>query len=738
MNWAYTMTNSPVMEALGWTLIHSLWQGAIVFLILKLLLRWVTAGAASLRYVLVISALAVMCCWSVSTFLQVYSPIPSETFEFGPGISEIIVLPEEAFVEPQFPIPFSEETETSSLWLESMLQPMRPYVPVLVWMWFAGLCFLSIRFTGNLYYLHQLKRKGAYRVSEIWEDRLAAFLMRTGIKRPVKLLESRRVTGPFTIGFLKPVILLPMGLLTGMDPFQIEAIIMHELAHIRRADYLINLLQSLVEVLFFYHPAVQWMSRQARIEREHCCDDLVMEWRQDPMVYAQALMNLQSSRIHPQSTFAMSITGNKPSFTQRIQRLFEPRTARVRDKAIMLLMVLSMSFALMAFNLPTTIESEPYFVEELVSPEITPITSIEILPESSQGELDELVAKLAVQDIHLHFDLLEFKRGKLVKIRGGVDTDFGHAQFSSDDLEGILLIINWERKTIKVITGSKGHDSDYFFGEDASSGVEVIEADEPFGEPGEEVVEPDDNWEEGDAEGFDFQFGFSHEEDGEDSADGFFEGAVVGETFMEGKNMWVELKPINQHIDNPIADILQIDQEGSYRIGVEGRLVFPDPNDEEVPVMIIDGEKFERLDLESYRSLVKGLDPEKIQNILVLKDGDAYEAFGVGDDNDVLIISTKKKAKLPKGVSFGTKIIDVQEMNSLTLAPNPVAEVLNLQFDLKMKLKLRIVVLDQEGHLVGEIADQYFEKGANTIKWSTSDLSAGKYILDFLSPGREE
>lgn len=704
MNWAYTMTNSPAMEALGWTLIHSLWQGATVFLILKLLLRWVTAGAASLRYVLVISALAVMCCWSVSTFLQVYSPIPSETFEFGPGISEIIVLPEEAFVEPQFPIPFSEETETSSLWLESMLQPMRPYVPVLVWIWFAGLCFLSIRFTGNLYYLHQLKRKGAYRVCKIWEDRLAAFLMRTGIKRPVKLLESRRVTGPFTIGFLKPVILLPMGLLTGMDPFQIEAIIMHELAHIRRADYLINLLQSLVEVLFFYHPAVQWMSRQARIEREHCCDDLVMEWRQDPMVYAQALMNLQSSRIHPQSTFAMSITGNKPSFTQRIQRLFEPRTARVRDKAIMLLMVLSMSFALMAFNLPTTIESEPYFVEELVYPEISPITTIEILPEFSQYDLDKLADELISQGIHLQFDLLEFKRGKLSKVSGSLDTEFGHAQFSSNELEAILLIVDWEKKSLGVIVRPEGPDARYRFGEDKEPElVDFVELEEPFEDEGEVFEGGNDTWEEGDEGDFDAQF------------EGFGEGGAEGE---------VEI------VEGALAEAIVLGDFFSENSSNDW--VFPDVEGQDAPVLIIDGKRFDDMDWATYKDRLFQLNPNDIDNIVVLKKGAEYEALNIKDNNAVILIDSKSVQTFPQEARLGGINVDgIKQLQTINVHPGDSPNSFKFHFQLKTGTSLRVLMLDAEKKVISTLADQYFRQGPHILKLSSNDLPNGKYYLDF-------
>ena len=109
-----------------------------------------------------------------------------------------------------------------------------------------------------------------------WRQSLRRLCGQLRIRRPVRLLESALVDVPMVIGWLRPVILLPASALSGLTPQQLEAIIAHELAHIRRHDYLINLLQSLIETLLFYHPAVWWVSRQIRREREHCCDDLAV------------------------------------------------------------------------------------------------------------------------------------------------------------------------------------------------------------------------------------------------------------------------------------------------------------------------------------------------------------------------------------------------------------------------------------------------------------------------------
>ena len=141
---------------------------------------------------------------------------------------------------------------------------------------------------------------------------------RLHIARPVRLLRSTLVDVPTVIGWLKPVILLPATALSGLNPHQLEAILAHELAHIRRHDYLVNLLQTVVETLLFYHPAVWWLSRRIRAERENCCDDLAVSLCGDPVTYARALADLEGLR-NPTRRFVMAADGG--SLVQRVRRL---------------------------------------------------------------------------------------------------------------------------------------------------------------------------------------------------------------------------------------------------------------------------------------------------------------------------------------------------------------------------------------------------------------------------------
>src|SRR5205085_11492852 len=152
----------------------------------------------------------------------------------------------------------------------------------------------------------------------VWQETLARLARRLRVSRPVRLCASALVEVPTVVGWLRPVVLLPVCALTALSAPQLEALIAHELAHIRRHDYLCNLLQTIIETLLFYHPAVWWLSKRVRIEREHCCDDAAVAATGDVLVYARALTALEQLRRRPAP--ALVIAANGGSLMQRIQR----------------------------------------------------------------------------------------------------------------------------------------------------------------------------------------------------------------------------------------------------------------------------------------------------------------------------------------------------------------------------------------------------------------------------------
>ena len=155
---------------------------------------------------------------------------------------------------------------------------------------------LSLRLAAGWVIVERLRRRSTRAVSAALASRVARMARQLRVSRPVRALESAIVDVPTVVGWLRPVILLPASALAGLSPAQLEAVIAHELAHVRRHDYLVNLLQAVVETLLFYHPAVWWLSHRIRIERENCCDDLAVELCGDRVDYARALADLEELR----------------------------------------------------------------------------------------------------------------------------------------------------------------------------------------------------------------------------------------------------------------------------------------------------------------------------------------------------------------------------------------------------------------------------------------------------------
>jgi beta-lactamase regulating signal transducer with metallopeptidase domain len=168
--------------------------------------------------------------------------------------------------------------------------------------------------------MQRLRWRRAKAAPAAWQRRARRLAASLGVHPAAPLLASRAVDVPMVIGWIRPVILLPAAALAGLGPAALEAVLVHELEHIRRRDYLVNLLQSLAEVLLFYHPAVWWVSRQVRLEREHCCDDAAVTHCGDPLLYARALTSLEELRHSPEPRPALALAATGGILTPSLPR----------------------------------------------------------------------------------------------------------------------------------------------------------------------------------------------------------------------------------------------------------------------------------------------------------------------------------------------------------------------------------------------------------------------------------
>lgn len=306
------------VEALGWTLLHFLWQGAIVAAALAVADALVSRRSANVRYALAVGALAMMAVLPLSTFVRLAGAPRAEVAMASAGVASSTSAPTAASV------PVVSGPEGSSVLGQSLVAALPPLVAA----WGLGVALLSARLIGGWTVAQRLARSGRPTAATGLEHALARLCAAMRISRPVRLLESARVEIPTVIGWIRPVILFPAATLVGLTPAQLEVVLAHELAHVRRLDYLVNLLQSAVETLLFYHPAVWWVSQRIRVEREHCCDDAAVEACGDALAYARALTELEGLRVAGPG-LAMAADGG--SLLQRVGRLVGgPTTHTVR------------------------------------------------------------------------------------------------------------------------------------------------------------------------------------------------------------------------------------------------------------------------------------------------------------------------------------------------------------------------------------------------------------------------
>ncbi len=322
---------NPLVERLGWVLVHSLWQFALVALLAGVIARAMRRNSSAARYGVHVVAMGVMVVTSLVTWSlsrddlasrRASGPGPDAIHSTSPGADAPRLASTTAFEDPtpddatsirraggvsppvtetslnsettgELTPPTRQEEVALSLRIKVALQPWLTWI---VAVWCIGVAVCSLRPLLGWHTLWRLKRVG---VSPASDDVLAALRRvseRLRLRRAVSVLQSTLAQVPVVVGYLRPVVLLPVSLMTSLPAEQLEAILAHELAHVRRHDFVVNLLQTLVETFFFYHPAVWWLSHQIRVEREHCCDDLVVESFGNRVEYGRALLAIEELR----------------------------------------------------------------------------------------------------------------------------------------------------------------------------------------------------------------------------------------------------------------------------------------------------------------------------------------------------------------------------------------------------------------------------------------------------------
>jgi len=304
-------------RAIGLALVDFVWQGAILGTVAGALLIALHHRSAQARYLiacLALSGLMAVPLISVTRYLPARQPraldagVPSLSSDRASASTLAPMLSRASGESNQ-----NREPVGHSWWPRSERQ-----LGVIVLLWAVGVVVLTIRLAGAWALVRRIQRCATDAVGEPWSSRLATLKVKFRVTHPVRLVRTALVTVPTIVGCIRPIILMPIGAFAGLSVEQLEAVLAHELAHIRRHDYFVNILQSVVETLLFFHPAVWWISRRIRIEREHCCDDLALAACGDRRQYATALLHLAELGADSPA-LAVAVTGG--DLTHRIGRV---------------------------------------------------------------------------------------------------------------------------------------------------------------------------------------------------------------------------------------------------------------------------------------------------------------------------------------------------------------------------------------------------------------------------------
>lgn len=295
-----------MIQAICWVLIHSLWQGLLFTAATGLVVLCTRRSAAALRYRLLCGLFFLFLGTCALTFVyEVFFSDGMITADEGAG--------------------YSVAGNAFALAVGVLGQYCSDHAVGIVSVWFVVCSFHCIRMAAGWGYAQRIRRNGAVAAPAAWMRKVRSFGRQLGIRRRVGLLESRLVLVPMVIGHLRPVIFVPLGLLNHLPAGEMEAVLLHELAHIRRHDYFVNVLQHMAESLFFFNPGLLWLSSLLREERENCCDDIAIARTNDRVEFVRALVSFKEHALRGGA--ALAFPAGKRQLLQRVLRITHQRNS---------------------------------------------------------------------------------------------------------------------------------------------------------------------------------------------------------------------------------------------------------------------------------------------------------------------------------------------------------------------------------------------------------------------------
>jgi bla regulator protein blaR1 len=396
------LLNESIVNAFGWTIFHILWQGTLIALFTGLLLRILNRKSSQLRYLITLCSLLLVVGLSVFNFVNNYE-------KKGFALNQDLVFSNETVSSHELPLRVFSNLDTKiseTGILKSIfngINNLSGYFPLIVSLWFIGVGLFLIRFIFSYLFTSRLRTVGIIDIQDEWLQKFNEIGNKLHVKRTVRFIESTLIKVPIVLGYLKPIVIIPAEMLLGIPRNQIEAIVAHELAHIRRNDYIINVIQTIIETVFFFHPAVWYLSSKISNERENCCDDIALTVCDGSLVYAKALVSIQDLSLRKHYA-AVAFSGRKKHLLNRIKRMImKPKgKSNFTDKIIAATIILSAIVAL-SFTYGAEYPSEKGLFNEITKekPAKEPAApTVPAVPEKiEKAELSILAEPALLEDV---------------------------------------------------------------------------------------------------------------------------------------------------------------------------------------------------------------------------------------------------------------------------------------------------------------------------------------------------
>jgi len=320
----FSFLSSPAAAALGYTLLYSLGQAFVIFTCLRIVLKFIPNASSNVKYSLSYVAYLAIATWFFTTFIRQFSIAKSKS-----------VIKKTIGENPFHQIAVDSASTGSNIFSLSFLND---YLPLIVAFYLLGIFWYSIRLSVNFFQTNSLKSKGLYELESEWAEHIFRLAERMNITRSLQTFFSDKINSPMMIGFFKPVILLPFAAMNQLSPEQFEAILLHELAHIRRNDYLLNIIQTAFDTVLFFNPFTWWITKYIREEREKSCDEMALQLS-DPFHYARALLALEEPLKN--QPLVMTAVSKRSHLFHRIKNIMEMKNKHInlRQKFITLLII---------------------------------------------------------------------------------------------------------------------------------------------------------------------------------------------------------------------------------------------------------------------------------------------------------------------------------------------------------------------------------------------------------------